>query len=671
MKRLVRPNGTLQHSLFSEKLLQKTNQLHAAAKAAAETGCSKIESGHILLALLQIPNGFTQSFFAGEGCSISDFDAGVRACLQRSATVNELFPVEFIVDNFDASTEDVLEDLEKYLQRASAAEISERILLWATLKNLTKTVKDNFLDYPLSEWIEKLFIEVPLLDPFKLENYSSSGSKVISLMLTEAEALGSREVDPRHLLIGFLEFEGGIGQLILYQQNISPKKIQELLMINLRSRARQRSRLIFNPNSFAAPLAAILQNAAREAHDRGYSQIHDVHLLMGFLQKETFARSFLTENGLDLSKSIETCNQFQLDGQAESTTESERKSWKKIQEELENALIGQSDIVDMCLPYIRRTLFGFKRAGKPASVFLFCGPSGVGKTEMAKAIARSVYGGEENLIMLEMGQFQTRESMNIFVGAPPGYIGYGEGKLTNGLRDKPLSVVLFDEVEKAYSQVFDALLRFIDEGRIDDPAGPIRDGSDCIIVMTSNVSTEGLEKLIQNENYRKNKWEVRRRLKEALLNIQVERGPDSENREPFRFRNEFLNRIDEILLFRALDQNDLSKIAQRYMIQYQQRLADEKQIHIRYSPDNETVAHLIGQFCFNLSQGGSAESGSRSRNTLSEGARAVLRITQSKVLDPVIDFVNENGYTPPLTLTVHLKPADHPGDEPVTHVDFQ
>lgn len=337
MKRLLRPDGTLQRSLFTEELLQKTNQLHAAAKIAAETGCLKIESAHILLALLQIPNGFTQSFFVNAGCSTSDLDAGVRACLENFKTMNEPLPTEFVVENFDKSTGDALEDLERYLQHEPDVEINERLLLWATLKNLTKTVKENFVDYSLSEWIEKLRTVAPLLDPYKLEDYSSSGTKIISLMLTEAESLGFQEVDPRHLLIGLLEFEGGVGQLILYQQNIPPKKIQELLMINLRSRARQRSRLTFSPSSFAAPLAEILQNAAREAHDRGYPQIHDVHLLRSFLQKDTFARNFLTENGLNLSNALETSDQFRLDGQTESTTEAERKSWKKIKEELENA----------------------------------------------------------------------------------------------------------------------------------------------------------------------------------------------------------------------------------------------------------------------------------------------------------------------------------------------
>jgi len=255
--------------------------------------------------------------------------------------------------------------------------------------------------------------------------------------------------------------------------------------------------------------------------------------------------------------------------------------------------------------------------------------------------------------MLEMGQFQTKESMNIFVGAPPGYIGYGEGKLTNALRDKPRSVVLFDEVEKAHPQVFDALLRFIDEGQIDDPAGPIRDGSECIIIMTSNVRTKGLEDLVEMGDYQKNKWTIRRKLREALLNLPTERRLDSSEREPFRFRQEFLNRIDEIILFRQLREDDLTEIAHRHLLNYQARLQEEKEIHITYSPSLEADARLIGSFC----------------TTLEEGARATLRVVHTAVLDPVIDFVHTQNCTFPVSLVVHLKSSVETG-EPYGQVKF-
>jgi ATP-dependent Clp protease ATP-binding subunit ClpA len=233
-------------------------------------------------------------------------------------------------------------------------------------------------------------------------------------------------------------------------------------------------------------------------------------------------------------------------------------------------------------------------------VFLFCGQSGSGKTEMAKSLARVVYGSEDNLIFLEMGQFNTRESMNIFVGAPPGYIGYGEGKLTNGLRDRPRSVVLFDEVEKADNLVLDALLRFLDEGKIDDPAGPVRDGSQCLIILTSNVSAEKLSEL----------WDKYAADPSAPTAIR------SDLREEFKrskFRVEFLNRVDELILFRTLTKNNYIEIVKKLLSRDLERLRQEHKIEVITDVD---LADAIGVYCF----------------TANEGARAAQRLTQSMVI---------------------------------------
>jgi ATP-dependent Clp protease ATP-binding subunit ClpC len=255
-------------------------------------------------------------------------------------------------------------------------------------------------------------------------------------------------------------------------------------------------------------------------------------------------------------------------------------------------------------------------------VFLFCGQSGSGKTEMAKELARALFASEEQLLFLEMGQFNTPESMSIFVGAPPGYVGYGEGKLTNGLRDKPNAVVLFDEVEKAHSRVLDALLRFLDEGRISDPAGPVRDGSQCLVVLTSNVGADELGGLWQNLEQHPNRHTL----------IQQKLRDEFKKRN---FRVEFLNRVDEIILFRNLDRNAYVEIARRRLREDLSRLHKENGIEVEADP---SIAEEIGAQCARIG----------------EGARAVNRLVHSMVITPVIDHALRLGGQAPIRLAARV-----------------
>lgn len=644
-------NGRFDLSLFEPQLLRQTNNLQTVVAAAARTHSPRIESTHFLLALNSIPNGFTRQFFRelGQGrITPSELEKGLLACAHSDA--DGPTPAQLHRDTLDISGRGLVKFLE--LNQGIFTQVNEAWLLLAVLENLATAVAETFAIVQIipstlvAELKQKLDLSKRYTPPalfrdgkVDMDVLTSGGQRVLELMKTEAESLGYGEMDPRHLLLGLLEFAGGAAQIGLLQQDATPQKVQERVMVNLRSRAQQnRSQLDWQLQGISLTLRSVLKQAVVEAANDYAPQIAEVHLWRAFLNQETFALRLLLDSGVDLVLVQAAARQFRPEDEPVSTEATKKKSWETIVADLRHALVGQSEVVEICLPFIRRMLFDFRRPGKPAGVFLFCGPSGVGKTEMAKAIARAVFGSEENLIMLEMGQFQTKESMNIFVGAPPGYIGYGEGKLTNGLRDKPRSVVLFDEVEKAHPQVFDALLRFIDEGQIDDPAGPIRDGSACIIIMTSNVHTEGLGQLAETGDYQKNKWTIRRKLRDALLNLPAERRGDASERELFRFRPEFLNRIDEIILFRGLTEDDLTEITRRYLLEYQARLREEKGIHITYSPNLDADARLVGQFCA----------------ALSEGARATLRVIHTAVLDPVIDFVHSQNCSFPVHLEVHL-----------------
>jgi ATP-dependent Clp protease ATP-binding subunit ClpC len=472
----------------------------------------------------------------------------------------------------------------------------------------------------------------------QLNVFSASGQRVIHLLQAETEGLGYAEADPRHLLLALLEYEGGATHLALHQQAISPKKIQEAVMLSLRSRARKtRSHLSLDRAHLQQSVQRILEWAGEHAGQDQSPVIAEAHILRAFLSVDTYARRLLQDEKVDLDTMRATAEQYDIADEPAPTVTSGALTIEEIRQLLEQAIVGQPEVIERCLPFIKRMRFGMPRRRRPAGVFLFCGQSGSGKTEMAKVIARAIYGSEEYLIMLEMGQFQTKESMNIFVGAPPGYVGYGEGKLTNGLRDKPRAVVLFDEVEKAHPEVYHALLRFLDEGKIDDPAGPVRDGSQCLIILTSNVAAESLSKLwAKVENSPDARWQLHRLLRAKLLK--------------HRFRIEFLNRVDEIVLFRTLSKDDLAEITRRQLTQDAAWLRKEKQIELQIDSD---VYTQIGEFC----------------HALEEGARAVLRMTQLVVLNPVIDFLDTHPCIPPVQLRVQCTRGSE-GCEPVGQIDF-
>jgi ATP-dependent Clp protease ATP-binding subunit ClpA len=646
--------GQLNLELFEPRLLQQTNNLRKVLTAVSRTQSARVESTHFLMALVRVPDGLTQELFRKRGITPRELEEGLAGCIIGDPDVAP--PARLSPEILDESARKVVDSLNRYLESGKASLVNEGLLLLATLENLTPAVAGSlsYVQLTSRDLIAEVRAALEHLRTYKppvlfddhmlrLEAFSPGGRRVLELMKTEAEALGYPQMDPRHLLLALVEYEGGATHVMLYQQDTSPKRVQEKVIINLRGRSRKtRSQLGLDRESMTASVIRILERAREETGTDQSSQIAEVHLLRSFLQSDTFGLRQLADIGVDLVSARESARQFRPEDEPAPTVSSEAKSLKAIKSALEAALVGQQDVIALCLPFVRRMLFGFRQPGKPAGVLLFCGPSGSGKTEMAKAIARAVFGGEENLIMLEMGQFQAKENMNTFVGAPPGYIGYGEGKLTNGLRDKPRSVVLFDEIEKAHLQVFDALLRFIDEGQIDDPAGPIRDGSECIIVMTSNVRTGGLEELIEGDGYKKNKWKIRQKLREALLNLPVEDRTGPPDREPFRFRPEFLNRIDEIILFRALDEDDLTEIARRHLVECARRLRDEKQVDLAFSPTLEAAARLIGRFCA----------------TLDEGARATFRVAQTAILDPVIDFIYEQDCSLPVSLVINIFPPD-------------
>jgi ATP-dependent Clp protease ATP-binding subunit ClpC len=230
-------------------------------------------------------------------------------------------------------------------------------------------------------------------------------------------------------------------------------------------------------------------------------------------------------------------------------TEEETAKLLRMEEELHKRIVGQHDAIKAVSQAIRRTRAGLKDPKRPSGSFIFLGPSGVGKTETAKALAEFLFGDEHAMIQLDMSEYMEKHTVSRLVGSPPGYVGYDEGgQLTEAVRRKPFSVVLFDEIEKAHPDVFNTLLQILEDGRLTDAQGRTVDFKNTVIIMTSNLGTADLRKAVvgfvkadEAVTYEKMKTKVNEELKR-------------------HFRPEFLNRLDEIIVFHELTPAEVTEI---------------------------------------------------------------------------------------------------------------
>lgn len=241
-------------------------------------------------------------------------------------------------------------------------------------------------------------------------------------------------------------------------------------------------------------------------------------------------------------------------------TESERNKTLHLDDELHKRVVGQDEAVEKVTEAIMRSKAGIKDPSKPIGSFLFLGPTGVGKTELAKSLAANLFDNENNMVRIDMSEYMEKYSVSRLVGAPPGYVGYDEGgQLTEAVRRKPYSVVLFDEIEKAHPDVFNILLQVLDDGRITDSQGRTVDFKNTILIMTSNLGSSYLLDGIDSEG-----------------NISPEAGIKVETELKNHFRPEFINRLDEIIMFKPLTKDNISKIVDILMNDLNKRVADRE-----------------------------------------------------------------------------------------------
>ncbi|MFK7790434.1 MAG: ATP-dependent chaperone ClpB [Phycisphaeraceae bacterium] len=242
--------------------------------------------------------------------------------------------------------------------------------------------------------------------------------------------------------------------------------------------------------------------------------------------------------------------------------EGEREKLLKLDEVLHQRVVGQDEAVQLVADAVLRARAGIKDPKRPTGSFIFLGPTGVGKTELARALAESLFDSEDNIVRIDMSEYMEKHAVSRLIGAPPGYVGYEEGgQLTEAVRRKPYSVVLFDEIEKAHADVFNVLLQVLDDGRVTDSQGRTVDFKNTVIIMTSNIGSQYL-------------------LDEALIGSPTAAGLSDQSKNQVmaalrsHFRPEFLNRVDDIVLFKPLSQKELTKIVDILVAGLASRLTD-------------------------------------------------------------------------------------------------
>ena len=297
-------------------------------------------------------------------------------------------------------------------------------------------------------------------------------------------------------------------------------------------------------------------------------------------------------------------------------TEGESERLLKLEETLHKRVIGQDSAVVSISKAIRRARVGLKSPNRPVGSFIFSGPTGVGKTELAKALSEAIFGSEDNMVRVDMSEFMEKHSTSKLIGSPPGYVGYDEGgNLTETIRKKPYSVILFDEIEKAHPDVFNIMLQILDDGRLTDSRGRVVNFKNTIIIMTSNVGASRIENVsklgfavsddVEQDRYEKLKDTVMEEMKKA-------------------FRPEFLNRVDDIIVFAHLNKDEVRKIADIMLNDLIKRIKEQ-----------ELTMEATDEVKDYLAKDGYSEN---------YGARPLRGLIQKKIEDPIAEEILTGEY---------------------------
>ena len=344
-----------------------------------------------------------------------------------------------------------------------------------------------------------------------------------------------------------------------------------------------------------------LQNKLKEEEQKSEEgRKEDSHLLRNKVTEEEIATIVAKRTGIPIEKIV---------------TE-ERQKILNLKDRLKESVIGQDEAVEKVSNAIIRSRAGIQDPNRPIGSFLFVGPTGVGKTELAKVIARELFDDEKAMIRFDMSEYMEKFSVSRLIGAPPGYVGYEEGgQLTEAIRRRPYSVVLFDEIEKAHSDVFNILLQMLDDGRITDSKGRLINCKNTIIILTSNIGAEEILDSIDNSG--EITEDVKNKVNEYIRQI---------------FKPEFINRLDDIIIYKPLNKESLMKIFD-IMVQDLRTILEDKKVTLTVT--DKAKEHIIDEAYSPI-----------------YGARPLRRVIQNTLENNISKLILEKGITSNLNIIV-------------------
>ncbi|PMB11776.1 ATP-dependent chaperone ClpB [Fischerella thermalis CCMEE 5273] len=485
-----------------------------------------------------------------------------RKYIEKDAALERRFQQVFVDQPSVENTISILRGLKERYEVHHNVKISDSALVAAATLS-ARYINDRFLPDKAIDLVDEAAAQLKMEITSKPAELEAIDRRLMQLEMEKLSLAGEEKAVPQTKeRLARIELE--ISNLTAKQQDLngqwqSEKQLLEAISALKQEEEKLRVQIEQAERAYDLNKAAQLKYGKLEGVQRD-REAKETELLKIQSQGKTLLREQVTE--ADIAEIVAKWTGIPVN----SLLESERQKLLKLESHLHERVIGQQEAVSAVAAAIRRARAGMKDPGRPIGSFLFMGPTGVGKTELARALAQFLFDSDDALVRLDMSEYMEKHSVSRLVGAPPGYVGYEEGgQLSEAIRRRPYSVVLLDEVEKAHPDVFNILLQVLDDGRITDSQGRTVDFRNTVIVMTSNIGSEHILDVSSDDSqYEK----MRNRVMDALRS---------------HFRPEFLNRVDDLIIFHALNRSEMRQIV-RIQLKRVESLLREQKISLEISP---------------------------------------------------------------------------------------